>query len=321
MTERERALADVAALARQHQLRLDEIAAAMGHQSPAGSEQRWRGVIVTVLGVLGGTFVFAGVGVFIALQWDDMNSFSRVVVTLGSGVAALVLAVMASGDRRFAKAATPLFLMAGALEPTGMMVAFEEFGKGGDWRTAVLVVCGTMAAQFAGVFAKVGRSAPLFLTVLFAAMCCWTAFEIVDLDRTVGEIVLGASLVLAAIHISRTRHRDITGVWFFVGSAALLHGTFDALEKTPLDIVFLLVAAGVVYLSVIVHSRALLAVGTLAVLAYTAWFTGEHFAESIGWPLALIAFGIFMIGLSALAFRIDRDYVRARPARGAAPLP
>ena len=47
-----------------------------------------------------------------------------------------------------------------------------------------------------------------------------------------------------------------------------------------------------------------------AILAYTGWFTGEHFADSIGWPLALIAFGIFMIGLSALAFRIDRDYVR-----------
>jgi hypothetical protein len=30
----------------------------------------------------------------------------------------------------------------------------------------------------------------------------------------------------------------------------------------------------------------------------------------MGWPLALIGFGIFMIGLSATAFRIDRDYVR-----------
>jgi len=52
-------------------------------------------------------------------------------------------------------------------------------------------------------------------------------------------------------------------------------------------------------------------VATLAILAYTGWFTRQHFADSIGWPLALIVFGLFMIGLSALAFRIDRDYVRA----------
>ena len=39
-------------------------------------------------------------------------------------------------------------------------------------------------------------------------------------------------------------------------------------------------------------------------------FTSEHFADSSAWPLALIVFGIVMIGLSALAVRIDRDYVR-----------
>ena len=39
-------------------------------------------------------------------------------------------------------------------------------------------------------------------------------------------------------------------------------------------------------------------------------FTSERFADSSGWPLALIVFGIVMIGLSALAVRIDRDYVR-----------
>ena len=73
---------------------------------------------------------------------------------------------------------------------------------------------------------------------------------------------------------------------------------------------FLASAAGFVYLSAVLHSRTLLVVATLAILAYTGWFTGQHFADSIGWPLALIAFGMFMIGLSALAFRFDRDYVR-----------
>ena len=65
-----------------------------------------------------------------------------------------------------------------------------------------------------------------------------------------------------------------------------------------------------VYLSALVHSRTLLFVAPGATLAYTAWFTGEHFADSVGWPIALVVFGLIMIGLSALAFRIDRDYVR-----------
>ena len=84
------------------------------------------------------------------------------------------------------------------------------------------------------------------------------------------------------------------------------------MERTPAELLFLAVAAGFVYASVVLHSRTLLAVATLAILAYTAWFTGEHFVDSIGWPLALVAFGLVLIGMSALAFRLDREYVRPR---------
>ena len=313
MDERQRALAEITSLAEKHGLTIQEIAGAMG-QTPA-AETRLRGVIVTVLGILGGTFVFAGVGVFIALQWDDMNAWSRVVVTLGSGIAALVLSIMAARDPRFARAHTPLLLMAAALEPIGMFVTFDEFGTGGDWRWASLVTFGAMALQFGALVQVLKRSTPVFLTMLFATSFWWTLLDLADVDDEVGEIVLGGSILLASIGISRTRHRDITPVWFFVGGAAFLYGVFDAVERTSFEILFLAVAAGMVYLSVVVHSRALLAIATLAILAYTGWFTGEHFAESIGWPLALIAFGIFMIGLSAVAYRIDRAYIRQMPEK------
>jgi hypothetical protein len=263
-----------------------------------------------VLGFLGGTFVFAGIGVFIALQWDEMNSAARVIVTLGSGFTTFILGLLAAKDPRFEKAATPLLLMAAALEPTGMLVAFNEYGSGGDWRWASLITCGTMALQFGAVFGLLRRSTPLFMTLLFATLFFWTALDLLDVDTTVETLLMGGSMLLAAIGIDRTGHRDITPIWYLVGASAFLYGVFDAVERTPLEIAFLGVAAGFVYLSVAVHSRTLLFVSTLGILAYTGWFTGEHFADSVGWPIALIAFGIFMIGLSALAMRIDRLYVR-----------
>ncbi len=308
MDDRQHALAEIAALAAKHGLTIQDIAGAIGPARAA--ETRMRGVIVTVLGILGGTFVFAGVGVFIALQWDDMNPWSRVVVTLGSGVAALVLSLLAARDQRFVRAHTPLLLMAAALQPVGMAVAFDEFGTGGDWRLASLVTMGAMALQLGALVRVLQRSTPVFLTIFFATAFWWTLLDLVEVDDEAGAIVLGASILLAAIGVAQTRYRDVTPVWFFVGGAAFLYGLFDAVERTPFEILFLAVAAGMVYLSVVVHSRALLAIATLAILAYTGWFTGEHFAESMGWPLALIAFGIFMIGLSAVAYRIDRDYVR-----------
>jgi hypothetical protein len=314
---RRQALDAIAALVREHDLTLDEIAGTIGESAaevevaaPAAAANRRQELIVRVLGFLGGTFVFAGVGVFIALQWDEMNSAARVVVTLGSGVSAFALAVLASRDARFDKASTPLFLIAAALEPLGMLVAFDEYGSGGDWHLASLVTFGAMTAQFLAAFSSLRRSTLLFMVILFGVVCAWTLFDLVDLDGTVVLLVLGGSLLLAAVGSDRAGHGDITPVWYLAGAVAFLAGVFDVVEGTPFEILFLAMAAGFVYLSAALRSRTLLFVSTVAILAYTGYFTGQHFADSVGWPIALIGFGMFMIGLSAVAYRIDRDYVR-----------
>src|SRR4029453_5026157 len=115
MDERSKALTEIAEIARRHGITAADIAQALGTETPATApdrEDRWRSVLVTVLVFLGGPFVFAGVGVFIALQWSSMNSAGRVIVTLGSGLTALALAVLSTRDIRFAKVTTPLLLVA-----------------------------------------------------------------------------------------------------------------------------------------------------------------------------------------------------------------
>jgi hypothetical protein len=312
--DRAGALAEIVRLARQHQLTADDITSAIGldREVPSASAVRGRGAIVRVLGVLGGIFVCAGIGVFIALQWDGMSAPARVIVTLGTGLAAFVLASLARREPRFARAASPLYLAAAALEPVGMLVAFDEFGSGGDWRWASLATTGTMAVQFGLAFAVADRSTLLFLSVAFATLCSWTVLDLAGVDGTLIALTVGAGVILAAVWADRSGHRDITPPWYFLGATAFLGGLFDVVESTLFETAFVAAAAGFVYLSVVLRSRTLLVVATLALLAYTGWFTAEHFADSIGWPLALVAFGLFMIGLSAVAVRIDRTYVRAR---------
>ena len=156
---RARALEQIIELAREHGLTAAEIAAAMSAVTPAAGtpaaaaqpESRARTIVMRVLGYLGGTFVFAGVAAFIATQWDTMNSAARVIITLGPGLSACVLAVLSSRDARFEKAVAPLFLIAAVLEPAGMLVAFNEFGSGGDPRWAALVTAGVVAIYAAAI--------------------------------------------------------------------------------------------------------------------------------------------------------------------------
>jgi hypothetical protein len=318
-----RALQDIVALAREHRLTAVEIGAALADEpAPAAdvsavvrsaeAESRARTILVRVGAYLGGTFVFAGIVAFIALQWDSMNSAARVIITLGSGLAAFAMATIATRDSRFDKAAPPLFLIAAGLEPTGMLVAFNEFGSGGDARWAALFTAGVMAIQFAAIFSVLRQSMLLFLAVLFAMLAWVTAFDILDVDESFGVMVLGGCLLLAAIAADRTPHRVITPAWYLVGGIGFLYGLFDLVEGTLFEVLFILTASGFVYLSAAIPSRTLLLVATGAILGYTGWFTGEHFADSLGWPLALVLFGLLMISLSALAFRIDRKYIRNR---------
>lgn len=320
---RNRALRDIVALAREHRLTAVEIGAALAEEpAPAAdvsavarsaeAESRARTILVRVGAYLGGTFVFAGIVAFIALQWDSMNSAARVIITLGSGLAAFAMATIATRDSRFDKAAPPLFLIAAGLEPTGMLVAFNEFGSGGDARWAALFTAGVMAIQFAAIFSVLRQSMLLFLAVLFAMLSWVTAFDILNVDESFGVLMLGGCLLLAAIAADRTPHRVITPAWYLVGGIGFLYGLFDLVEGTLFEVLFILTASGFVYLSAVIPSRTLLLVATGAILGYTGWFTGEHFADSLGWPLALVLFGLLMISLSALAFRIDRQYIRSR---------
>jgi hypothetical protein len=308
--DRTEALEEIARLARQHALTGADIVAALDASAPATRPATRSGVLVRVLGFLGGTFVFAGIGIFVAMQWDTMNSAARVVVTLGSGIAVFALGLLASRDPRFEKAATPLLLVAAAVEPTGMFVAFDEYGSGGDWHWASLVTAAAMALQFGAVFGVLRRSMTLFVAVSFAIAGLWTALDLMHLRSKTQALVAGTTTLLVAVGVGRTRHHDVTPLWYLVGTLAALIGLFALVKSSPAEVLYLAAAAGLVYLSVVVRSRTLLVSATLGILAYSGWFTSEYFADSIGWPLALIAFGIFMIGLSGLAYRLDRDYVR-----------
>ena len=92
----------------------------------------------------------------------------------------------------------------------------------------------------------------------------------------------------------------------------MLAGLFNLVQDSPLEILFLGAACGVVFWSTWVKSRSLLFVATVAILGYVGYYTSEHFSDVMGWPIALILFGLMLIGLSAVAFRIDRKYIAAR---------
>ena len=172
-----------------------------------------------------------------------------------------------------------------------------------------MVVSGAMAAQQILALRTTQRTTLLFTALFFAAAFILALFAYIGIGHEITSLVIGGSLLSLSVGLDNTRHRGITPFWYFVGSMSLLYGVFSLIQYSAIEIAFLAVAAAMVYLSTVVRSRTLLFVGTLAMLSYISYFSARHFVQSIGWPIALVLFGLLLIGLSAMAFRINRNYI------------
>lgn len=309
MSLKDDALQDIVALSQHNQITLAEIAQALAAAS-AQPNVAPASVLSKLFGYVGGIFVFAGVGVFISMYWDDFGSASRVIITLGSGLVAFVMGLVCLSDQKYERVATPLFLMASVLQPTGIMVMLQEYSSGGDVRHGLLFMAAYMLVQQGATFWAKQRTVLAFSALLFGCIFFANLFDIWDVDEKLIGIVIGSSLLCIAYAMQQSKHMAIAPFWYFVGAVLLLWSVFESVENSLLEPVYLGATAFIIFLSTYVRSRTLLLVGTLAMLIYIGYYTAEHFANTMGWPIALVIIGIALIGLSALAVRLNNQYIK-----------
>ena len=144
---------------------------------------------------------------------------------------------------------------------------------------------------------------------MFALWFFGVALDLVNVAEELIALILGASTLSLCIGLERTPYRGMTPFWYLAGSILFLHGLFELVQRTVIELVFLAVACAGVFLSTWVRSRTLLFVCTIAILAYISYFTAEHFQDSLGWPLVLVVLGLVFIALSAIAMRINKRYI------------
>ncbi|MDP9128276.1 MAG: DUF2157 domain-containing protein [Pseudomonadota bacterium] len=305
---RQDALAQIVALARTHALETGEIVAALRQSSGAAPKNK----VAVFFAAVGGIFVFSGILAFIGMFWDEMNSASRVVITLGSGFALFLMAIIATSaqEPRYRRAGTPLFLMAGWLQPVGLFVLIHEYFHGGkDPRYACLLVFTVMLVQQLACFAALRRDVLLFFSLLFGGSFFATVFSLLGVPNNWSAVIIGVSLLNISYALSQRQWRNLPGIGFFLGGSYCLGGAFDILQHSAFELLYLGMACFMVYLSTLVRSTMLMIVSVIAMLAYIGYFTEEHFVHSIGWPAALIGLGFIFIGTGIGAVKLRRRYI------------
>ncbi len=310
MSQKEEALQDIISLAKHNNITLDEITHAM-QTAPVLASKPSSSVLSKLFGYIGGIFVFAGISVFISMYWDDFGSAARVIVTLGVGLVAFIMALVCLYDKRYERAATPLFLIASILQPTGILVMLQEYSSGGDVRHGLMFMSAYMLIQQAATFWAKRCTVLAFSAILFGCILFANLFDTWGFDEELIGTIIGVSLLCIAYALNQSKHLAIAPFWYFVGGVILMWSVFEAVENSPFELIYLGLAALLIFLSTVVRSRSLLSVGTLAMLIYIGYYTAKHFANTLGWPIALVIIGIGLIGMSTLAVRLNNKYIKS----------
>lgn len=306
---KEDALQDIVALAQNNNISLGEIAQALT-KLQAQVEKPSASILSKLLGYIGGIFVFAGISIFISMYWQDFGSAARVIVTLGIGFVLFVMALACLQDTKYERAATPFFLMAAFLQPSGIFVMLDEYATGGDVRYGILFMALYMLIQQGATFYAKRQTLLAFFAIFFSSVFLVTLFDVWDMNEKLIGTVIGASLMCMAYALNQSRHLAIAAFWYVVGSIVLLSAVFAAVKATPFELAYLGISAWMIFLSTYVRSRSLLVVSTLSMLCYVGYYTAEHFANVLGWPIALVMIGVALIAISAFAVKLNRKYMQ-----------
>ncbi len=133
-----------------------------------------------------------------------------------------------------------------------------------------------------------------------------TALDNLGADPALTALICGASGVAAGYALSNTMHGKAAHYLYIIFGITLSWGVYDLTKDTGFDIAMIGFGAAAMYLSVVIASRVLLTVSVLSLLGYLAYFTDTYFADVVGWPIAMIVFGLALIMISSYAMKLGR---------------
>lgn len=197
--QKDAALEQIRAIAQAHALSAQQVFIAL-LKSPAtagdaAAAEDKGSLLSRLMGYIGGIFIFSGICVFISMQWDEIGSFARVLLTLGLGFAAYIASLSAYHEKKYARAALPLTIVAAIFQPMGILVLLDEYSSGGPAVYGTMFMASLMLVQQGLTYAHLRRYAHAITSVIFACLLFGALVDSGKLnDGVQGFLVLAGGL-------------------------------------------------------------------------------------------------------------------------------
>ena len=282
--------------------------------SPAG--------ISHILYYTGAAVVFIGISVLIGQNWSSLSGATKILCTLGSGVAAYIAAVFLGQNKHSEEVSRAFYFVSALVIPVGLQVTFHLAGLDVKSYGVQSVTAGILLATFLASYFADRKTVFTLFNIIFAS---WLFFSVtaflVGGNPNFGwrfsayrYLCIGLTYVILGYYFTETPHRALTGALYGFGSfcflgAALSLGGWTPNQNIFWELSFPGLVFGVMFLSVHLKSKAFLTFGSLYLMAYILKITSEYFQHSLGWPLTLVLAGLGLIAIGALHINLKRRYL------------
>ncbi len=176
--------------------------------------------------------------------------------------------------------------------------------------TFIAIVLGTSLFLVGSALEKTSHRVLVEPALLIAT--CWLNAGLFDLvaDNTApnwASLIIGVNVMLTAYGLHKAaRYPRLSGLGYFFGSILAYTGLFDLVQGTSIEILYLAVTASILYACVVLQSRALLLTTVIAMLSFIGYYSAEHFANSLGWPVTLVLMGVAFLSVGTIAIKVKQ---------------
>lgn len=281
--------------------------------------------IINILYSLGGLIVVIGIVLFFEQQWETLSSLARILVTLGSGIAAYVTGILFMRVKDFTGVAVSFFLIFALVSPFGIFITLDTLNYSSPILSAENFIFSVMFIWTVASFFLLRLNLFRAFAVIFGSLLFFSATgallernPAIDISKAFEYrfLLLGISYILLA-YAWKKAAPTLTSWMYAIGtmmflSAALSLGGYAPSANKPWEIAYVGLNFGILFLSVVLKSRAMLVLGSLYLMGYIMKITAEYFSDSLGWPISLVLAGFALIGIGYVTFMMNQRFITKR---------
>ena len=279
--------------------------------------------IAEILYYIGGAIVFLGISILLWQNWSTLGFGTKVLATLGAGVAAYFVGLLFSRDEKTETVGSAFYLISALVMPLGLYVVFNNAGFDANSYGSQSLISGILFGMYLLSYVVFRKNVFTLFSILFGT---WLFFSLTSFMIGSGlyfdnwkfyeyrVLVAGITYMLIGYAFSKNERASLSnflygfGILGFLG-AALSLGGWKPNQNVFWELIYPGLIFGALFLSVYIKSKSFLTWSTLFLMAYIFKITSEYFSGGLGWPLSLVIAGLSMIGVGYMSISLKKKYL------------